>query len=616
MCSLYFENTMVYSTEAAAGLTRKAVQDFRNKFKNASGTWWQKKKMEMSQRQYWMKRLPLIGWLSNYTTSFFISDLIAGLTVGLTVIPQGMACAVVAGLPPQYGLYSAFIPCFVYMFLGTSKDITIGPTAISAMLVKPYAMRYGPLATTLVCFLSGCLITILGILQLGFVVDFISLPVLEGFMSAGAISIASSQVAPLLGFKSSTGSTFIDYWGNVGQRITQTTIWDPVLGFICIIFLTILKYLSMCCKSRQRTTAEKAWGGFLKYLSLGRNALVVLLSSAAIAIAMYYLNKAPVAITGPVKEGFPTVQVPTFKMTYKNQTLSFSETLAELSPATIIPFVLILESIAIAKAFAKGKAIDATQELMAVGLSNIIGSFFQSFPVTGSFTRTAVNNASGVKTPVGGIYTAALVLLCLGFLTTYLKYIPKPTLAALIICAVLSMVEIHDVTKKLWNSKKVDLIPLYATFIGCLCLGMDWGIVVGIAVNMLFILYEAARPKLKVQLLKVLAHEVLLVSPDRSITYPAAEYVKDVITRACENSQEGLLVVVDGRSISYIDSTAVKPIVFWNWNRKIITLFIGFDAKGQECFLDAETLEQLIPATKSPENKEGPDGLEMTAASA
>ncbi|KAF4513952.1 UNVERIFIED_CONTAM: hypothetical protein B566_EDAN018188, partial [Ephemera danica] len=452
-------------------------------------------------------------------------------------------------------MYSAFIPCFVYMFLGTSKDITIGPTAISAMLVKPYADQFGPDVVVLICFVCGIFITILGVLQLGFLVDLISMPVLAGFMSAGAISIASSQIAPLLGVKSS-GSSFLEYWRNVIERISETRLWDPILGVICIAFLLILK---KCCAKRGKNARYGLVAhGILRYLALGRNALVVIIATVIVAMLISTFGESPVRITGPVEEGFPEIRVPNFDLTYDNRTLTLSETANVLSSGLVIPFVLILESIAIAKAFAKGKSIDATQEMLALGLSNIIGSFFQSFPVTGSFTRTAVNNASGVKTPVGGIYTGTLVLLCLAFLTRYLQYIPKATLSAVIICAVIFMVEIHEVTKSLWKSKKLDLIPLYTTFFGCIFIGMDYGIVLGILINMLFILYEAARPRLKVQKIKVLTRKVLLVYPDRSITYLSAEYVKDVITRACSRAKGGMLVVVDGRCIHSIDSTAVK----------------------------------------------------------
>ncbi|XP_059472277.1 sodium-independent sulfate anion transporter-like isoform X2 [Neocloeon triangulifer] len=564
------------------------------------------------------KRLPILKWARTYDSSCFVADLLAGLTVGLTVIPQGMACAVIAGLEPQYGLYAAFMGCFVYIFFGSCKDITIGPTAISAMLVKPYVDKFGAQVAVLICFLSGCLIFLLGVCQLGFLVDFISMPVIIGFTSAGAISIASSQVAALLGIKGG-GHTFLEYWIKVFENIQNTTIWDPVLGFTCIAILLFMKYITKYARPpanrSEMTTSTKIWKGVIKYLSLSRNALVVLFSTVIIVLIMGN-GDPPVVITGDIQEGLPHFTLPDFGLVYQNETLSVAETFNELSSAIIIPFVLVLESIAIAKAFANGKTIDATQEMIALGLSNILGSFFQSFPTTGSFTRTAVNNASGVRTPLGGFYTGALVLLCLGLLTSSLKYMPKATLAAVVICAVIFMIEIHEVTMALWKSKKLDLIPLYATFIASLLLGLDSGMIIGIGVNVLFIFYEAARPKLSIETSTLLNKEVILVRPDRSITYPAAEYVKDAVNKqssrfmGCE-----VLVVIDGKRINGIDSTAIKvlksllddlrlknhAICFWNWNKMITDSFVSFDGKDIELFKCETTLEHLLSADDNEE---------------
>ncbi|XP_065338672.1 sodium-independent sulfate anion transporter-like isoform X1 [Cloeon dipterum] len=575
-----------------------------------SHRWLKRNKMSCSAALV-EKRLPIIGWIRTYDTSCFVADLIAGLTVGLTVIPQGMACAVIAGLPPQYGLYSAFMGCFVYIFFGSCKDITIGPTAISAMLVKPYVDKFGPDVAVMICFLSGCFVFLLGVFQLGFLVDFISMPVIIGFTSAGAISIASSQVAALLGIKGG-GHTFLEYWIKVFENIENTTIWDPVLGFSCIAILLFMKYMTNWFKPAvprsEMTVGKKIWTGTLKYLSLGRNALVVLISTVIVFLIMEN-GISPVAITGDIEEGFPDVGFPNFEVVYQNETLPFPEAFAELSSSIIIPFVLVLESIAIAKAFANGKTIDATQEMIALGLSNIVGSFFQSFPTTGSFTRTAVNNASGVRTQLGGLYTGAVVLLCLGLLTSTLKFMPKATLAAIVICAVIFMIEIHELTMSLWKSKKIDLIPLYATFISSLIIGIDYGMMIGIGVNVLFIFHEAARPKLSMETLSVLNKEVIIVSPDRGITYPAAEHVKDIINRqSAQHVGSDLLVVLDGKRIYSLDSTAVRVlkslledlriknhyIYFWNWNKQIADIFVSFDGKDSELFKFDCTVEQLV----------------------
>ncbi|KAL0122519.1 hypothetical protein PUN28_007316 [Cardiocondyla obscurior] len=517
-----------------------------------------------------LRRLPILTWLPLYSWSKLLQDTLAGLTVGLTAIPQGIAYAIVAGLPAQYGLYSGFMGCFVYLIFGGSKDITVGPTAIMALMVQKYVIGLGEDFAVLVCFLSGAVITVMGVLHLGFLVDFISMPVICGFSNAAAIIIATSQLGTLLGIKGRSDS-FVDAILKVIDHIKETQLWDTVLGVCSMVVLVLLKMLP---GKKQGSLFEK----FMWLVSLARNAIVVMVG-VLIAYVLFSHDILPFQITGDIAEGLPPFTPPPFTIVNGSRTYTFSEAVGELGIGILsIPLIAILESIAIAKAFAKGKTVDANQEMLALGLCNICGSFVRSMPVTGSFTRTAVNNASGVKTPMGGVITGGLVLLACGLLTATFKFIPKATLAAVIIIAMFYMLELR-IFIVLWRTKKIDLVPLIVTLLCCLAVGLEYGMIAGIAVNLILLLYFAARPGLLIEERIVDGLTVLFVSPKQSLSFPAAEYLRERVMSWCDKRPANIPVVIEGRHVLRIDATVAKNmalllsdlatrdqmVIFWNW---------------------------------------------------
>ncbi|XP_071555391.1 sodium-independent sulfate anion transporter isoform X1 [Temnothorax nylanderi] len=536
-----------------------------------------------------LRRIPILAWLPLYSWSKLLQDTLAGLTVGLTAIPQGIAYAIVAGLPAQvnfsklqYGLYSGFMGCFVYLVFGSSKDVTVGPTAIMALMVQKYVTSLGEDIAVLVCFLSGVVITVMGVLHLGFLVDFISMPVICGFSNAAAIIIATSQLGTLLGIKGRSDS-FIDAISNVVNHIKETQLWDTVLGVCSMVVLVLLKKLP---GKKLGTPFEK----LMWLISLARNAIVVIVG-ILIASVLFSHDIKPFQITGNITEGLPPFSLPPFTIVNGNRTYTFAEAVGELGSGILsIPLIAILESIAIAKAFAKGKTLDANQEMLALGLCNICGSFVRSMPVTGSFTRTAVNNASGVKTPMGGVITGSLVLLACGLLTSTFKFIPKATLAAVIIIAMFYMLETH-IFLVLWRTKKIDLVPLIVTLLCCLAVGLEYGMIAGIAVNLILLLYFAARPGLLIEERIVDGLTVLFVSPKQSLSFPAAEYLRERVMSWCDKRPASLPVVVEGRHVLRIDATVAKnlalllsdlatrdqKIIFWNWCEDARRTLISYD---------------------------------------
>lgn len=506
-------------------------------------------------------RIPLLKWLPLYRGKDALGDLVAGLTVGLTLIPQAIAYAGLAGLDPQYGLYSAMVGSFVYIIFGTCREVNIGPTALISLLTFTYA-RGIPEYAILLCFLSGCVTIVLGILRLGFLVEFVSVPVVSGFTSAASLIIACSQIKGLLGLKIHAES-FVDTWRELYNHVGSTRMPDLILSCCCISILLLLKvFKDLKCKNKYLST-------FLWFLGTGRNAIVVVLCAVASYIFEMKHSVAPFLLTGHIDAGLPRVNPPAFTLTHGNHTESFLDICKHFgSGLIVVPLISIIGNVAIAKAFSRGQTLDATQEMLTLGLCNMVGSFFQSMPVTGSFSRSAVNNASGVRTPFGGFYTGILVILALSLLTPYFYFIPKATLSSVIISAVIFMIEVN-VIRPIWNSSKKDLIPAVVTFLACLFAGVELGILIGIAIDLLILIYFNARPTMYIEYRKNPIANYVLVRPSAGLLFPAVDYIRIYLTETLnddKNKKSSKLsnnltyVVLDCGFIDRIDFTAAQGI--------------------------------------------------------
>ncbi|XP_017148509.1 sodium-independent sulfate anion transporter isoform X1 [Drosophila miranda] len=542
-------------------------------------------------------KFPIFQWLPRYPIEYVMQDFIAGFTVGLTTIPQAIAYGVVAGLEPQYGLYSAFMGCFTYIVFGSCKDVTIATTAIMALMVNQYA-TISPDYAVLVCFLAGCIVLLLGLLNMGVLVRFISIPVITGFTMAAATTIGSAQINNIVGL-SSPSNDLLPSWKNFFTHLPSIRKWDALLGVSSLIFLLFMKQVK-----------DIKWGNriFWKYLALSRNALAVIFGTFLAYILSRDGNQ-PFRVTGNITAGVPPFRLPPFSTTVDGEYVSFGEMISTVGASLgSIPLISILEIVAISKAFSKGKIVDASQEMVALGMCNIMGSFVLSMPVTGSFTRTAVNNASGVKTPLGGAVTGALVLMALAFLTQTFYYIPKCTLASIIIAAMISLVELHKIAD-MWKSKKKDLFPFLVTIITCMFWSLEYGILCGIAANMVYILYSSARPQVYVRLEKINGHEVSVVDVKQKLDYASAEYLKEKVVRFL-NQQNGetSLVVIKGEEINSIDYTVAMNIVSlkedldalncalicWKWNIASAGVVCRLKNDIRPIFKFDQTLEELV----------------------
>ncbi|XP_063235375.1 sodium-independent sulfate anion transporter-like isoform X2 [Bacillus rossius redtenbacheri] len=503
------------------------------------------------------RRVPVLAWLPRYSLEDAVSDLVAGVTVGLTLMPQAIAYAALAGLGPQYGLYSAFAGSFVYILFGTCKEVNIGPTALISLLTFNYTHGSNPDLAVLLCFLSGCVELLCGLLHLGFLMELVSVPVVSGFTSAAALIIASSQLKGLLGLRYSAES-FVEAWRQLFLNISSIRLPDLALSACCVTALLLLRKLKdVRPGGKNQSRRQKVLGKVLFFVSTGRNAMVVVVCAAA---AYFFSTRGtpPFLLTGRIQPGLPPVAPPPFSTAVGNTTLGFLDMCRQLgSGIGVVPVVSILGNVAIAKAFTTGMRLDATQEMITLGLCNIAGSFVRSMPVTGSFSRSAVNNASGVRTPMGGLYTGILIVLALSLLTPYFYFIPRATLSSVIICAVIFMVEVSTVSA-LWKTSKRDLVPALVTFVACLGLGVEVGILVGIAVDVCFLVYFNARPKVAVERAVCPGGpEYLLVTPAGGLLFPAAEFLRDAVAAAGGSDQA---VVLSCRHVQRLDFTAAQGV--------------------------------------------------------
>ncbi|XP_011305214.1 sodium-independent sulfate anion transporter [Fopius arisanus] len=561
------------------------------------------------------KRLPVLNWLPKYNGDDAIGDIVAGITVGLTVIPQSLAYSNVAGLPPQYGLYGSFLGCIIYIIFGSCKDIPFGPTAIVSLLTYQAVAQLEEkvLHAILLCFLCGVVQLFMGVFGLGFLIDFVSGPVSSGFTSAVALIIVSTQIKDILGIPAK-GATFIQLWKSLSESMRTHGIqpWDTVLGCCCIALLLLLRVVASTRIGPEdddlRTRRHRILTKIMWLAGTSRNAILVILCGL---LGFWFSDNSPLKLIGPIPSGMPIVQLPPFGYTREdNTTVSFFDMCSNLgSGLLVLPLIALMEDVAICKAFGNGKSVDATQELIAIGIANIGSSFVQAFPGTGSLSRSAVNNASGVRTPFGGLYTGILVILALLFFTPYFYYIPKACLAAIIIAAVIFMVEVK-VIKPMWRTKKTDLVPGIATFVACLVLQLEIGILVGIGLNVLFILYHAARPKISLEKLRSCCGvEYLMLTPDRCLIFPSVDYVRNLVTKYSHRVGNSVTpVVIDCSHIYGADYTAAivietltkdfaarkQPLFFYNLKPSVYAVFEGVEPSHLIVYYTQEALDDLL----------------------
>ncbi|XP_046437882.1 sodium-independent sulfate anion transporter-like isoform X1 [Daphnia pulex] len=452
------------------------------------------------------RRLPFLSWITKYDFSKLLSDANAGMAVSLTAIPQTIGYAAVAGLPAQIGLYSAFMGPLMYIFFGTVREISVGPNSVLALMINSYVSEGGVAYAVILAFLTGVIQLIIGLLNLGFIVDLISAPVISGFCSAAALTAIATQMKGLLGLKFQ-GSNFLGVWRGVFENLSDINYYDAGLGFLTIFILLIMRKLN-CMMNLEvfkgQSCLQNRWiSRVLWFLSSSRNASVLIFSClAAYLLEINGLNQ--LTLSGDIEPGLPTFKLPPFQIERQVdddeiQVLNFSDICAEIGAMGIalFPLVSILEQVAIAKTYSHGKSTDATQEIITLGIGNIAGSFVGAMPISASFGRSAVQSSSGVRTPMVNVFSSGVILLALGLLMPAFYYLPKAVLAAVVISSVMFLVEYEEI-KPMWKSRRIELLPLVITFLSCLFVNMEFGIILGAGFHLLLLLHLGNKPKISV----------------------------------------------------------------------------------------------------------------------
>ncbi|KAI1310287.1 hypothetical protein EDD11_003756 [Mortierella claussenii] len=445
--------------------------------------------------RYLHERLPIIKWLPKYNRGWALRDIVAGITVGLIVVPQGMSYAKVAGLPVQHGLYSAYIGAIFYCFMGTSKDLTIGPTAVISLitgeLVAELTGRMTPPEVAAIsCLCVGALTFILGVLRLGIILDFFPTTVLVGYTTGAAATIVIQQIPKWLGVPGiNNRAPVYTIIITMFQAISTLSWLDLVFGLVGF-FILITIGLSVDRWGRGRFS--------IQLIKISRFFIVTVLAT----VASYIINKdAPrdakgviiprISILKTVPSGLPHPEVPSVT----------SDIFSEIVPKLFaIALATILEHIAISKAFARRNRyqIDTNQELLTLGLANITASFFGAYTVTGSFSRSAVKFQCGVKSPFAGFVTGALVLLALFFLTPAFFYIPDAALSAVIMVAVATLISPPSVFIQFFKVNLWDFLSSQVALWVTIFVSVETGIAAGVGFSLLVLLFRVARPNFHV----------------------------------------------------------------------------------------------------------------------
>ena len=505
------------------------------------------------------KIFPILNWLPNYKKSFLTGDVIAGLTVGIMLIPQGMAYAMIAGLPPVFGLYASLIPQIIYAIMGTSRQLAVGPVAMDSLLVASGLAalslsgidEYISMAIFLSLFM-GSIQLLFGVLKMGFLVNFLSKPVISGFTSGAAIIIGLSQLKHLLGIDITRSNQVHKLIANAFEKINLVNIYALIIGIFSIVLIIAIKKFNK--KYRKRFPAALA--------------LVVI---GVCVVYFFDLYNFGLKIVGKVPSGLPAFKTPNIPL----------DRISELAPiALTLALIAFMEAISVSKAIEEKQSeyeIDANQELIALGTSNILGSLFQSYPTTGGFSRTAVNEQAGAKTGIAPLISALVVGLTLLFLTPLFYYLPNAVLAAIIMVAVFGLID-FSYPKELYKKRKDEFVLLVLTFLLTLTVGIKEGILTGVLLSLLMMVYRVSKPHIAViarvkdtnyykNILRFNnstenRNDILGIRIDSQLFFGNKDYFKKELYKHIENKGKELkLIIINTEAINYIDSSGAHTLI-------------------------------------------------------
>jgi SulP family sulfate permease len=509
--------------------------------------------------------VPMLEWGRTYSRSTLSNDLIAALIVTIMLIPQSLAYALLAGLPPEAGLYASIVPIMLYAVFGTSRALAVGPVAVVSLMtaaalsniVEQGTMGYAVAALSL-AGLSGVMLLAMGLFRLGFLANFLSHPVIAGFITASGIIIAASQLKHVLGIEAD-GHNLLELVLSLAEHASETNWITAIIGILATGFLFwVRKGLKPFLK---RFGVSDGLAGVL--VKTGPVAVVVATTAAVWAFG---LGDQGVRIVGEVPQSLPPLTLPSFSPDLLGQLLL---------PAFLISIIGFVESISVAQTLAakKRQRIDPDQELIGLGAANIGASLTGGFPVTGGFSRSVVNFDAGAETPAAGAFTAIGLAIAALTLTPLIYFLPKATLAATIIVAVLSLVD-FSILKRSWNYSKADFAAVLATILMTLAWGVEVGVSTGVGLSILLHLYKTSKPHIAEvgqvpgteHYRNILRHNVITdptivtLRVDESLYFANARYLEDKIQNRVAQDKKIQHVILQCSAINEIDLSALESL--------------------------------------------------------
>ncbi|MEG6508994.1 sulfate permease [Methyloligella sp. 2.7D] len=509
--------------------------------------------------------LPILDWGASYSRTLFGHDLLAAVIVTVMLIPQSLAYAMLAGLPPEAGLYASMLPLVAYAIFGTSRTLAVGPVAVVSLMT---ASSVGAIAASgtadyasaalLLALLSGLMLLAIGLFRLGFLANFLSHPVISGFITASGIIIAASQLKHILGIQAQ-GSNLASLLASMAGHIGETNLWTFAIGAGAIAFLF---WVRLGLKP-----LLTAWGASPRAADIVAKTAPVLLILVTTALAWWFhLDQRGVHIVAEIPQALPPFALPPLDLSLIEQLWL---------PALLISIIGFVESVSVAQTLAakRRQRIHPDQELIGLGAANIAASVSGGFPVTGGFARSVVNFDAGAETPAAGAFTAIGILVAALLLTPFLYYLPQATLAATIIVAVLSLVDLGAL-KRTWAYSRADFAAMAATILLTLGFGVEVGVVTGVAVSIVLHLWRTSRPHCAVvgvipgteHFRNINRHEVetsdrlITLRIDESLYFPNARFLEDRISELVAENPKVENLVLMCPAVNHIDASALESL--------------------------------------------------------
>jgi SulP family sulfate permease len=531
-----------------------------------------------------MSFFPILSWLKTYRREDFNGDLFAGIITAILLVPQGIAYAILAGLPPQFGLYASILPPLFYAVLGTSRTLSVGPVSIAAIMIavvlkSPEVAELGnPLQSAVILSAeSGAIMLLMAMFRMGKLVNFISHPVLTGFTSGAALLIIGSQLPQTLGLKSPTCGIDINCYETYFHATNNTTFLIAIAAFGTLFFFG--KPLSTLLKVSGVSVSLST--------AISKCAALVAVVLTTLAVSHWNLTAQHVAIVGEIPAGLPHLSV---------DFIDLEKWKVLAAPASFIALIAYVESVAIAKVVAnlRSEKINPNQELIALGMANFATAISGGMPVAGGFSRTMVNFTAGARTQIAMVIAAIILALAVMFFSSWFSNIPKATLAVIILMAIIPLVKLRSIFHT-WKYDRGDGIAELATLVSVLVFGIEEGIMLGIILTFASQLRKASHPHIAVvgrlpdtkHYRNVKRHQVetwehlLLMRIDENITFANVNFIEEFIETELRNAPRVKHIVLIFTSVSDIDMTAIEALEQLNHGLKNVDVTLNFaEVKG------------------------------------